>query len=188
MKLDAIYTIPQVTVPPTQWPVTTDELKWELGVIDDVTDDVQWERLIRVATEIVETDSRQVFMLRTWQVWADRFPCDDIELRRVPARTLAIDYYTGGLLTTLSPALYETAFDSQPARVRPVFGKRWPHADCRMKAVRMEWTAGYESPADVPDYIKDVVLAVAVSNHRRCELGSSYQGMIDRIQTFGFLV
>lgn len=163
-----------------------DEIKQELDRVGDNSEDARLWRLARQATDQVERDSRRVIMTQTWQMHMDRFPCHEIEVRRVPIQTLThIKYYTSTVLTTLSSTLYETDLISEPARIRPVSGSYWPATDCRVNAVQIEFVAGYANAAAVPEYIKHVILATIRGLYYGCDLGDSYWPMIQRLQTFG---
>lgn len=176
------------TVAPTLSPVTLEDAKNALDIIDDSSDDYQIDQWARDAGEIVETDSRRVLMSQTWQMYLDEFPCEFIELRKTPVTAVSfIKYYTGGVLTTLSSNLYEVDLISEPARIRPVHGQTWPCTDCRVNAVQIEWVAGYTTQASVPRIMKAAVLHVMRQLYHGCELGSNYKTLIDRIQKFGFL-
>jgi len=166
--------------------VTREEAKTFLRLLDNDELDPEIDRLIRSATEQVERDSRRVVMTQTWQRHLDEFPCQQIELRRVPVQSVThIKYVTGGTLTTFSSALYETDLYSEPARIQPVHGQVWPTTDCTLRAVQIEFIAGYASAAVVPNYLKSVILAVVKMNYRGCSTSSEYWDMIHRLQTFG---
>lgn len=166
--------------------VTREEAKTFLRLIDNDELDPEIDRLIRSATEQVERDSRRVVMTQTWQRHLDEFPCRQLELRRVPVQSVThIKYITGGVLTTLSAALYETDLYSEPSRIQPVYGQVWPTTDCAINAVQVEFIAGYASAAVVPNYLKSVILAVVKMNYRGCSPGMEYWDMITKLQTFG---
>lgn len=166
--------------------VTRDEAKTFLRLLDNNELDTEIDRLIRSATEQVERDSRRVVMTQTWQRHLDGFPRQQIELRRVPVQSVThIKYITGGVLTPLSAALYETDLYLEPSRIQPVYGQVWPTTDCAINAVQVEFIAGYTSAAVVPNYLKSVILAVVKMNYRGCPAGSEYWDMITRLQTYG---
>lgn len=166
--------------------VTREEAKEELDILDDDTVNGRIDRIIKEATEQVESDARRVAMTQTLQMNLDRFPCGVLEIRRVPVTAIThVKYLTGGMLTTLSSSLYETDLTSEPARIRPVASTTWPTTDCALNAVQIEFVAGYASQADVPPYLKRVILAVVRSLFRNCDMGANYWLMINRLQTFG---
>lgn len=179
----------RLTVAPsaTVLAVTLDEIKQELDIRGEDGENDRLMRLAKQATDQVERDSRRVIMTQTWQLHLDRFPCHEIEVRRVPIQSIThIKYYTSSVLTPLSSTLYQTDLISEPARIQPVSGSYWPTTDCRVNAVEVEFVAGYASAATVPDYIKYVILATIRGLYHGCEFGDGYWTMIRRLQTFGF--
>lgn len=172
---------PRRTVEPTLWPVTVDECKEELGIIDttDTSQDVRLTRLIKEATAIVERDSRRQILTQTWQLSLDAFPCEEIELWRVPVASVAfVKYTTDEELTTWATTNYATDLTSEPARIQPVSGTYWPGTDDCVNAVLVQWVAGYASAALVPHEIKAAVIAVVVHKYLNCDLGENYWHMI----------
>ena len=180
---------PQRTVAPTLLPVTEDEAKDELNILDDTSQDSRIRRLIVQAVDIVERDSRRQLMPQTWKLYLDRFPCAEIELRKVPVASVThVKYYADEVLTTLSSSLYQTDLVTEPCRVQPVAGGSWPTADGgRVNAVEVQWVAGYANAASVPDCAKAAVLAAVRSQFYGCELGIGYWSLIERIRSFGFV-
>lgn len=185
------YETYSIVTPPSDAALATwlEDAKAELDMGDDESNNVRIARLIRAAVKQVETDARRVVMSQTLLYQADRFPCDEIELRRVPVSAVShVKYYTGGNLTTLSSALYETDLVSEPARIRPVWNETWPCTDCRLNAVQVQFVCGYATAAAVPEYLKHVILSVVRGLYHGCDLGEGYKSMISRLQTFGFIV
>lgn len=177
------------TVAPTLLPVTVDDLKEELSIIDDTAIDNQLNRLLWEAVDRVESDAGRLVMSQTWQMSLDKFPCDDIEVRKVPISSVTfIKYYTGGVLTTLSSATYQTDLISEPCRISPVSGYYWPSADSnKLNAVQIEFVAGYASAAVVPRNVRAAVLYAARQAYYGCDVGDNYWLMINRIKPFGWV-
>ena len=168
--------------------VTLQEIKSEIGIPDDDTINDELMRIARAVTKQVEKDSRRVIMTQTWQWHCDRFPCWEIELRKVPIQSVThVKYTINSVATTLSASVYETDLYSEPARIRPKTGQSWPATDCAMNAVEIEFIAGYATAAAVSEDIKDVLLQVIRARWNRCDLGQSYWDMIVGLQTFGFV-
>jgi len=102
-----------VVTPPSDTSLATwlEDAKAEIDIVDDESSNSRLMRLIRAAVKQVETDARLVVMSQTLLYQADEFPCDQVELRRPPISSLLhVKHYTGGVLTTLSPALYQSDF------------------------------------------------------------------------------
>lgn len=174
------------TVAPEGLPVTLDEIKEELDIVDDSSVDSRLIRLAHEAVDIVERDSQRGLMSQTWQLWMDCFPCDGIELRQVPVTTAVLKYYASDVLTTWSASNYQLDAISEPARIRPVSGVSFPTPDLGINKVMVEFTAGYASAAVVPPAVKSVVLYVVRQLYHGCELGGNYRGLLARICWAGY--
>lgn len=187
MSRETIHSAPFLLVPPDRLvlPVTLEEALDEIGN-DDPAIHGRVRRFIRQAVSQVETDARQYIMTQTWQQKWDCFPCGHLELRKCPVQSIThVKYLSGGVLTMLSPSLYQTDLVSQPARILPIYGGIWPHHDHSMNAVEVQWVAGYATAAAVPDYVKSVILAIVRGLFYGCDLGDSYGPLIERMQRFG---
>lgn len=180
------------TVAPSAFvlPVTLEECKEEIGILDDDTQDNRIRRLIRTATKHIENDSRIIVMTQTYQLYLDRFPSDVIEIRRCPVASLThVKYYLDDVLTTWAAANYQTDIITEPARLWPVNGQYWPTADVnKFNAVQIEFVAGYASASVVPDEIKDAILHAVRQAYFGCPLGTNYWLLINRLQKFGWVV
>lgn len=169
--------------------VTLEEIKSEIGLLDDDSLNAELMRIGRAATKKVGDDSERIIMTQTWQWHCDRFPCRELELRKIPIQSIThVKYTTDAVVTTLSASVYETDLLSAPARIRPKIDQVWPAADLVLNAVEIEFIAGYASAAVVPEDIKDVILQVIRARWNRCDLGQSYWDLISRLRTFGFVV
>lgn len=177
------------TVAPTILAVSREEAKEELDITDDDLINARVDRHILQAIEMVERDSRRCLLTQTWQMFLDRFPCDAIELRKVPVASLSsVKYYTDSVLTTWAASNYYTDLVSEPARIEPVIGTSWPTADIRPNAVQIEWVAGVATrallDAERPTARGAVLLALRHSFYG-CELSANYWAMIERLRPFG---
>ena len=172
----------------TALPVTLDELKDQLGIIDDTSMDSHLDNLLWAAVDKVESDSRRVLMTQTWQMYLDRFPRDAITPQKTPIQTLShVKYYTSDVLTTLSGSAYQTDLVSEPGRILPVLGRVWPTTDYnRLNAVQVEFVAGYASAALVPRTARAAVLFAAQQAYYGCEAGDNYWSLIQRLKAFGW--
>lgn len=177
------------TVAPELLPVSLDEAKERLDILDDNSQDSEIRSLIQQAVDIVERDTCLALMTQTWTLNLDCFPCDIIELRRTPVASVThVKYYIDETLTTLSSAVYETDFISEPARVRPVDGEVWPDTDDKLNAVVITFVAGYTSAANVPPRAKTAVLLALRHLYHGCsEMGMGYEAVISQLKTFGYV-
>lgn len=180
---------PRRTVAPTLLPVTLDEVKEELDILDDNSIDARLIRLIQQAVDIVERDSRRQLMTQTWQLWFDSFPSGGVELRKGPVQSVtSVEYITNSVLTTWAVSNYETDLISEPARIIPSAGAYWPVTDGGVvNAVKLEWVAGYASASAVPPCAKAAVLYAVRQFYYGCELGDNYWTLIERLRTFGWV-
>lgn len=177
------------TVAPTLLPVTVDELKDELDILDDTSMDARLTDLLWEATERVETDTNRLIMSQTWQMYLDRFPCDEIVIRKVPISAVSfVKYVTGGVLTTFSSASYQTDLISEPCRIDPVSGSAWPSTDSGyMNAVLVEFVAGYASASVVPRNVKSAVKYAAKQAYYGCDAGENYLPLVNRLRYDGWV-
>lgn len=180
---------PKRTVAPSLLPVSLDEAKAKLDIIDDNSQDTEIRDLIRQAVDLVERDSLRMLMPQTWTLSLDRFPCGDIELRKLPVSAVShIKYIIDGTLTTLSASDYETDLISEPCRIRTVEGTSWPATDYTLNAVTVTWVAGYANAAAVPPTAKNAVLVATRQLYFGCaEMGVGYWSLIERLRWGGLV-
>ncbi len=176
------------TTAPTALPVTLQEAKTRLQLVDDDSKDVEVTDLIRGAVDIVERDARRCLMPQTWLLCMDYFS-HAIELKKTPVTAVNfVKYKVSGVLTAVSTSLYQTDLISEPARIKPVLGVCWPIPDCdTLNAVQIEFTTGYASASLVPMCAKGAVLAAVDSIYHKCGLSDNYWTLIERLKAFGFV-
>jgi len=69
---------------------------------------------------------------------------------------------TGGVLTTLASSEYEFIYLIKPGRLYPAQGSSLPSTDDVFQAWQIEYVAGYETTADIPDaLIQAIKITVA---------------------------
>lgn len=149
----------QVT-PPSVEPVTVDEAKAHMR-IDHADEDVFITSLITTARQYVEGFLQRSLLPQTWMMTLDAFPCGNtIVLPRPPLRNvLAVRYYDeNGVLQDLPSSTYHVDIDSELGRVVLVDGAEWPPTQVRPNAVMVEFEAGYDDAASVPQPIKHAML------------------------------
>lgn len=67
-----------------------------------------------------------------------------------------IDEY--GMQQTLATSLYKVDSVSEPARILPAYGSTWPATRNEINAIEVTLTAGWDTPASVPQPIKSWML------------------------------
>jgi uncharacterized phiE125 gp8 family phage protein len=175
-------------VAPTELPVTVAQAADELDIVDDPSRNDQLERLIRWATELVETDTRRLLLPQTWQLRLDRFPSAAIQLRRVPVTAVDyVNYLLDETWYTMDSADYVVDLRSEPARIRPARNMTWPTTDDVMHAVVVQFQGGYASVDEVPSLAKEAILYAVRQRFYGCaELGENYWHLIGRLQWGGY--
>jgi uncharacterized phiE125 gp8 family phage protein len=139
--------------PPEAEPVSLAELKDVLRV--DAGDTSQDNVILSLATAArawAETYTRRRFVRQTWQHRQDCFPLgyEEIVLPLPPVE--AIDLFefdaasSGDPVELVAGVDYQADIVSNPARLRPEFGKSWPVAQYVQNAVRVTFTVGYALP------------------------------------------
>lgn len=138
---------PVLVTPPVAEPISLEEAKIDLHVEHD-DEDALIDALITAAREWCENDTGRALVEQTLRLSLDRFPCfaQVIELPR--PHLLGIDSLTyvapDGTVTALAAGDYQVDADSEPARLRPAPGQRWPLTQCeRLNAVVITYRAGY---------------------------------------------
>jgi uncharacterized phiE125 gp8 family phage protein len=147
----------------TPEPLSLDEAKANLHIAHDA-DNARIRSLIVVAREYVEVWTGRALVPQTVVFKLDAFPGwkDDyvIRLPRSPATALtSIAYYDStDVSQTHSSSLYQSDLSSEPARVMPTATEvTWPATYERMAAVTVTYTAGYATPAVVPERLKQAM-------------------------------
>jgi uncharacterized phiE125 gp8 family phage protein len=160
----------KITAQPAVEPITLDELKTQLGIMDqDATErDAVLTNNIKAARIWAEWFTDRVFIEQSWGYYADSFPClkrgkpltDGIDLKLDLQSVTSINYVNSdGVLTLLDPSQYQV--DDVSSRVFPGFGLSWPATRAVPNAVRISYISGYENADSVPEDIKKALLIIA---------------------------
>lgn len=111
--------------------------------------------LAAAATEYCESFTRRALVLRTLTERFDAFaaalplPCPPL------VAVSSVQYVdTAGDVQTAGSSLYEVDTNTEPGIVRLAYAQTWPTARGVANAVRINYSAGYGTVADVPDGIK----------------------------------
>ena len=150
---------PKVITPPAGLPVPLASAVTAARA-DGAGVDGEVEQAVRTYTEEAEFETQRAIIEQKLQVTMHRFP-PVIELPR--PRLLSVVHVKfidpAGQQQTLDPQDYTVDTDSEPGRLIPAPGKAWPATAARIKAVEVQYIAGYgPTHADVPDSIKGFIL------------------------------
>lgn len=148
-----------LTLDPLTLAVVRDD---HLKVSNSDAEDSYVTRLIRVSLGMGERATRRFWLMQSWRLLLDRFPCGDILVDRAPlSEVTAITYVdVDGETQTISTSKYEVENASvetnRYARVRLAYNETWPATRCQRRAVTVSCVLGYPttgSPAlaDLPD-------------------------------------
>ena len=156
------YGLTSVTAP-TEEPVSLAEAKAWLRLSHDA-DDARVQGLISTARLLAEREYDRQLVTATWRLTLPRFPTWEIRLPRGPLQSISSIQYrdTSGTLQTLSASYYEADAALDPGLVQPAYGRTWPSTRDMVQAVRITFVAGYGTPQQVPQSIRNALkMAVA---------------------------
>jgi len=172
----------RLITPPTEEPVTLDEVKTQLRV-DGTEDDILIESLITAAREQCEHILKRSILPQTWELVLAAFPCEKIKLLYPSIISITnikyIDATTANEVT-LSSGQYVLDKDAEPGLVYPVTGASWPNTLCLTNAVRIRYQAGYADVESVPASIKNWI-KLAVSEMYNCGCDSLPENFMDAL-------
>lgn len=160
-----------VATPPAVEPVSLEEAKDHLRIVDFSDDDNYVATLVTAARQWCEDYCDRSFADQQYTVAFDDFFGTRIELPRPPVRlnavgtgaTVTISYVdTGGATQTLTFAESGTQEfrldrDHVPALVYPLYLGVWPSVRLDDKAVQITYLAGYGGAANVPTPAKHAI-------------------------------
>lgn len=156
----------KLVTPPTAPVVSLAEAKAHLRVFH-TDDDAYIEALEEAATGLIDGADGwlgRAIGEQVWQYNIDHFPCPDYYARagrlHIPlAPLISVDTveYTKSDGTTAAITDFRTfgLGSTQPSYILPAVDASWPSTRCEPEAVRITFTAGYES---VPPGIKHAIL------------------------------
>lgn len=147
-------------VDPTVQPLTLEEVKAHLRVVDSDEDDII-ALYLQAATDYVDGESGflgRCLVTQTWRLTLDSFPTNigdpkmAIKIPLPPLQSVTNVLYdnTAGVESTVSPNDYFVDTESEPGWIAPVTGAAWPSTLDAINAVRIEFVAGYDPTTDSP--------------------------------------
>lgn len=183
---------------PGQEPISVDEAKVYLRVIDSNDDDVIGY-LITAARLYAEHYCERSFISQQWRLVLDSFPGPSLMgvpyglpyslpghavlLERGPV--ISVDSITyvdmGGVPQPMPSANYKADLSGPLPRVTPVFGQIWPITLPQIGSVQVNYTAGYGTkPSDVPAGIKHwLLMRLATLYENREEVAILGKGKVE---------
>jgi uncharacterized phiE125 gp8 family phage protein len=173
---------------PATTPITLSEVKAQLRV-EGPDDDVILTRIINVAVAYTDAQGAlgQAMITQTWAQWMGANPTQSIKLMLGPVQSVsAVKYYDlDGVLQTDSLSKYEVFGTGLTTTVQPKSGEKWPVAQDRADAIKIEFVVGYgDAPANVPDTVRHAMLLLVGHwyDNREVEL----IGSISKTLPFGY--
>jgi uncharacterized phiE125 gp8 family phage protein len=148
-----------VIVPPASYPITLDELKFHLRIIDN-SSDAYLTSLIKRVTQFAEKYTGRTFINTTYRTYREYF-CECIVLKRSKLQLVnSVKYYLNSILQTVDSVTYYNSVETDYSAIYLVDGKDWPGTlDNRVQRIVIEFVAGYGADANyVPEDIKQGLL------------------------------
>lgn len=150
----------RLITPPAALAVSLDAAR-DAARADGTDLDAEITQHVRAITEEAEHETGRAFIEQTWRVTLDAFPAQ-IMLPNPPLMSVeSIKYYDAeGVQQTLAETEYEVNSASEPATVKPAYGKSWPSTAIRSDAVQVQYKCGYGADeSSVPESVKGYILA-----------------------------
>lgn len=150
------------TAAPDTLPLTVDDLRFDLRLIDTAQDD-DIEGYIAAATDALDGAAGalgRALVEQRWELLLDRFPCaSEVKIPLPPLRSVeSITYIdTAGATQTLATSVYAVDTASEPGVVSLKYGQTWPATQCQRNAVTIAFTCGYGLSDDVPAALKSAI-------------------------------
>lgn len=157
-----------LVVAPAVEPVTLEEAKEHLEIVDFTGDDEKVRRSIRAAREWVEAYLGRQLVTATWDLVCDRFPSGrQIEIPLPPLQSVTHVRYVDdqGDEHTLDAAHYIVDGVSTPGRIVLKNHVEWPAVRLQVaNAFKVRFVAGYGStPGAVPEPIRQALLVLVAT-------------------------
>lgn len=168
-----------LVTPPASEPLTLPEAKAHLRVTNTAEDALITD-LIAAARQRIEEWTKRSLLPQTWRLTLDRFPRrrEPIAVPRPPLTSVTSVKYIDpdGVEQTLAGFVVDAETRFAPGRVVPAFEELWPETRIILNAVKVEFSAGFATPGEVPRAIKQAALLLVghwFKNREQSVLGSS---------------
>jgi len=147
------------TIPPTFWPVTVDECRYQMGNGNpgDNSRDVIIASRIRAVTRWFENLTGTKICEQTITAYGCRFYDQPIELKGPLKSVNSIRYIDKSGVDQL---LLDTNYivSTVNRRIMPAYNVSWPTAREQDESLRIEYVAGYPSADAIPIELKEAIL------------------------------
>lgn len=173
-----------ITVPPTEFPVSIDSLKLRVRYGGNDYDEV-FQDYVSGAVQTCQDYQWAQYCTATYVDSWDRF-LNPLLLMRGPVKSVTSVTYTdtgGNLQTLVAGTDYSVDTNSVPCRIVPAYSKWWPATRGYLKDVQVTYIAGYGRPGDVPQDIRNAILLRAASLYESCDstaLESTINSLLDK--------
>lgn len=125
------------------------------------------ESLIRTSVTAAEEATNRKIAPCTLAWVGDRFPCGELVLQHPPLRAIVsvayvdVDGEDQSLTTSPEQYVLQASGLYAKAKLAPLYGETWPTTRCQPGAVRVTYTAGYESVDEIPgDILHGIYLMI----------------------------
>lgn len=150
---------------PTDTPISLVEARAQCTIDADITAfDVMLQLYIAASVKTCEHRTGRKLMPQTWELALDAFPFNEIELPFAPVKEIVSVKYldSDGIEQTIGNVNYSLDNYSLKNWLLPGYEFDWPETLNAANAVKIQFIAGYDSAALVPDNLKLwLLLAVA---------------------------
>lgn len=160
-----------MTVQPAETPVSLDEVKERLRM-EDNTEDTTIQAQIQAATAYCQEYTWSQFVSATFVERFDcGFPCIIVPQKAPLVSATSLAYVdTAGVMQTLAQNTdYIVDAYAKPGRIYPAYNKYWPSTRDFAQVVTLTYVAGYGTPADVPDEIREAIMMKVESLVSDCD-------------------
>ena len=164
----------KVTTEPSIEPVTVNECKEQLRIVDFTDHDSMITGYIIAAREAVEGAVGRQLITATRTVSLESFPCagEPLFLSYSPVQSITSITYTdlNGDSQTWDSSKYDVDTASVVPRIYPAYDETWPDTACVLNAVTVTYSCGYgETAADVPRALRQLIISVVCSLYEHPE-------------------
>lgn len=157
-----------VITPPEEEPVSVATAKAHLRV-DTTADDALIETYLKAARELCEGLARRSFVTQTFRLVLDDFPSAPLKLPRPPLQSVDAVTYLDADGNEHDWTDFTADTGSEPGKV--IFNSLPTASLQESGAVAIEFTAGYESAADLPNVFVMAILQTVANWYELREMG-----------------